>query len=368
MSNEFIGAELRLARSFRELTLEDLAEKVGKTRQYLHKLETDQAAPTEDLLLSLCSVLGVGAGFFQGQPRNIFQEDQFHFRKRASTKLYLKQAVLSRGELISRVLEVIEESLRLPKIDLPEPTGDLSNDRIERLAKECRDLWGLGLGPISSMTRVVENRGVIVTEFASLSKEVDALSISGKRPIIVRNEAKESACRQRFDIAHELGHLVMHAGVLTGDRLTESQANYFAGAFLIPKEIMLDLFPRPRAGRLNWRSISEFKLEWKISKAALFYRAKQLQILNEDQYKSAVVTLRRSGEAVTEKEDHLLTVEKPELLVNALTVLANKKGYYLEDLAERLSLTSGFLADLLNLNSRLVNGLKRPFVPTLRLV
>ena len=99
------------------------------------------------------------------------------------------------------------------------------------MAELSRDYWELGRGPIENVTRLAENIGVVVTSFKSISKEIDALSLVTKRPIIVRSEAKESVCRQRFDISHEIGHFVLHQGIQTGDRLTESEANLFASAF-----------------------------------------------------------------------------------------------------------------------------------------
>ncbi len=53
-------------------------------------------------------------------------------------------------------------------------------------------MWGLGLGPISNMMRVVENAGAIVSFFSGVSERVDALSIDRQRPMIIRSEAKPS--------------------------------------------------------------------------------------------------------------------------------------------------------------------------------
>jgi hypothetical protein len=47
----------------------------------------------------------------------------------------------------------------------------------------------------------------------------------------------QSLVRQRFTIAHELGHFVMHSHHGTDDD-SERQADVFAGALLIPKDIL----------------------------------------------------------------------------------------------------------------------------------
>lgn len=347
MSIDFEGSELRLARSFHGLALDELAERVDKTRQYLHKLEIGAAKPTDQLLHQLASALQVDAQFFSSNTRPIASEEQFHFRKLFTTRAGVKQAAMARGELVARLVRYLDGELSLPPVRVPEVEPPRSHEEIERTAELCRSKWELGFGPIANMSRLAENVGAIVTSFHSMSKEVDALSIALQRPIIVRSDAKASIARQRFDIGHELGHVVMHKGLVTGDRITESQANRFSSALLIPRAMMAKLFPRPRGSRIDWLGMREFKLTWKVSKAAILYRARQLDLLTDDQYKSGVITLRRTGEAVGEREDHLLADEQPELLLNAFKVLAEKKGTFAEDVASALHVSPQLLFDLI---------------------
>lgn len=346
MDADFNGAELRLARIFSGLALEDVATRVGKTRQYLHKLETGQATPTSQLVEHLASALQVEPSFFSQGNGLIAGEEQFHFRKLFTTRVMVKQVAMARGELIGRLVTYLDHELRLPELRIPEVADAKTMDDIEQAAELCRREWDLGLGPIANMHRLAEYVGTVVTSFQSVSKEIDALSVALKRPIIVRNEAKESVCRQRFDIAHELGHFVLHGGQVTGDRITESQANRFASALLVPRTMMAKLFPRPRGTRLDWAGLREFKLTWKISKAAILYRARQLELISDSQYKTGVVTLRRTGEAMGEREDHLIPQESPELLARSLTVLADRKGTYAEDVASALRITPPLLREL----------------------
>jgi len=346
MEIEFNGAELRLARIFNGLALEEVAERVEKTRQYVHKLETGQATPTEQLLVHLASVLQVEPTFFARSQTLMIGEDQFHFRKLFTTRAMVKQVAMARGELIGRLVTYLDHELRLPEIRILEVAGAHTSEDIERAAELCRREWELGLGPIANMNRLAEHIGAVVTSFQSVSKEIDALSVAVKRPIIVRNEAKESVCRQRFDIGHELGHFVLHAGQTTGDRVTESQANRFASALLIPRTMMAKLFPRPRGSRLDWVGLREFKLTWKVSKAAILYRARQLELISDDQYKTGVITLRRTGEATAEREDNLIPKEAPELLARSLTVLAEKKGAYAAEVASALQVLPVLLREV----------------------
>jgi Zn-dependent peptidase ImmA (M78 family)/transcriptional regulator with XRE-family HTH domain len=356
---EFIGSELRLARIFNAYSLDEVAEKVGKTRQYVHKCEVGLARPTPELTADFASVLRVRPSFFFKAAPGI-AEEQFHFRKLFTTKAMVKQVAMARGEMFVRLVAQLDRDLRLPTVKLPE-FGSVSTPLdVEEAAENCRREWDLGMGPIDDLNRLAENLGVLITSFNALSTQVDALSVATARPIIVRNEAKESVCRQRFDIGHELGHLVMHTGVVTGDKATENQANRFASALLIPRAMMMKLFPRPRSGRLDWHGIREFKRTWKVSKAAILYRAHQLELLTDDQYKTGAITLRRTGEATGERDDSLIPKEGPELLNRSLNMLASRKQLYGPDLAERLDVDVAFLDELVGFETPRRQEPRRP--------
>ncbi|WP_300315978.1 ImmA/IrrE family metallo-endopeptidase, partial [uncultured Psychrobacter sp.] len=238
----------------------------------------------------------------------------------------------------------------LPKLDGFDIDKPLD---IERIAEHCRKEWDLGLGPISNMTRLCENLGIVVISYDhhGENSDIDALSVTLKRPIIVRSSSKQSACRLRFDLAHELAHLLFHDGIITGCRKTESQANHFAGAFLLPRAIMIKYFPSIFSnGRFRWDNMSEFKKQFRVSKAATLYRAKQLSLLTESQYRTGIISLKNKGESKQEDEDSFIELEKPELLESCFTYLAEKEKIYVEKLCDDLYVKPVFLEHLLSID------------------
>jgi Zn-dependent peptidase ImmA (M78 family)/transcriptional regulator with XRE-family HTH domain len=311
------GANLRLARLFHGLTLEDVAAHIDKTRQYVHKIETEQIVPSEATIDAIAQLTQVEPAFFARTASAPVNEEQCHFRKQFTTRSAVKQVALAKGEMFRRLVVDLEGLLELPANTIPQIEAHALVD-IELAAEACRRHWGLGLGPVQNMTRVAENAGAVVTSFKGVSREIDAYSISSARPIIVVNADDVSACRLRFDIAHELGHLVLHVGISTGDRKTEGEANRFAGAFLLPRSSFVKEFPKLRGSHLNWQGLTDMKLRWKVSKSAILYRAKQLSLISEDQYRTGVIRLNRGGEARVEKEDGLIQKEKPELFSQAV--------------------------------------------------
>jgi len=347
MTVEFDAANLRLVRCAQSLSLADVGDAVGKSKQFIQRVESGMAQPTDELVDALASVLRVQRQFFFPGAPQALPEEAFHFRKLTTAKLSDKQTVIAKGELFRRFVASIEARLRLPQLDFPEFPID-SPEAAERAAEKCRAHWGLGMGPIGNMVRVLENAGAVVTAFENSAKDIDALSLASSRPIVVTNRTDASACRVRFGYAHECGHFVGHVGRKTGDKASESEANRFASAFLLPRSSFVKEFPALRGGtQVNWIALSELKMRWRVSKAAMLYRARQLNILGEDQYKRALLGhLFEKGERHIEHEDISIPHEKPELLHSAMTVLREKLGLSLNDIAVSVHMTRALLAEI----------------------
>jgi Zn-dependent peptidase ImmA (M78 family)/transcriptional regulator with XRE-family HTH domain len=334
-----IGEKLRLARIAWGLSLDQLGESAQVTRQYSHQLETGARTLNAEMVSVFSELLGVTPRFFHTRTEMPVMPEQCHFRKQQTTPAYLTSQVLARGTLLDSLVRELDVALRLPSVNFPDFHAH-SADEIERAADRCRKHWNLGLTvPIANMMRVVENAGAIVTFFSGVSERVDAFSMDRPRPLIVRSALKESLCRQRFDLAHECGHLVMHRGIQTGDRATEDQANRFASAFLLPRAGFIAEFPT--GSTLNWRAIFKLKLRWKVSARAIMHRAYDLRLISARQYRTANIYFMKSGQARVERYDDELPMEQPELLDNALGTLEARKPEVLRRIADELGWDNG---------------------------
>ncbi|WP_445368219.1 helix-turn-helix domain-containing protein [Methylomonas sp. BW4-1] len=347
MKPEFLSQNLRLARLFQGLSLQELADSVGKSKQYLSRLESGIEQPSENLARDLAEALEVLPEFFTALDVMPIADEQCHFRKQLTTKVALRQVARAKGEMIKRLVSVLDRQLDFPAYGFlhEEPT---TPEDIEKVAEACRVEWGLGLGPISNMIRVAENAGAVLMSMDGLSNEIDAISFATRRPVITLNAEGKSACRTRFGIAHEIGHLTIHVGVQTGDRLTESQANRFASAFLMPRSYFIKECQRAfRGSRFSWSAMADIKLKWKVSKAAILYRGRQLGVFSEDQYRSGVIYLRRHSEAIKECEDDAIEAETPEIVADGLKVLEQQCGIPRSSIAREMFVTPKLLNRLL---------------------
>lgn len=346
--SEFIGTNLRLIRLFHDLTLADLGELVGVSKQFLSRVENGAESVSQTLESALAEKLHVLPEFFYHVDTNPIADEQCHFRRQLTTKVALRQVARARGEILKRLVGVLDQHVELPTYQMEEADPD-SAEKIERAAEKFRSIFQLGLGPLSNVTRIAENVGAVVLKVEGLAAEIDAISFATKRPLIVLNAVDKSSCRHRYGIAHELGHFALHIGVLTGDRLTETQANRFASALLLPRSTFAREYRLAvRGSRLNWAGLSELKLRWGVSKAALLFRGRQLDLLTEQQAKAGYIGLNRHGEAIRESEDHLVPVEEPEIVLESLKVMNEHFGVPQSAVAREMLVQPRLLHPLLN--------------------
>src|SRR5205807_2630424 len=124
--------------------------------------------------------------------------------------------------------------------------------------------WGLGQLAISHMVKLLETKGVRVFSLVENAKEVDAFSTwKGGTPYIFLNTYKSSS-HNRYDAAHELGHLVLHKHGAVGGQVAEKEANLFAAAFLMPRSSVIAAAPR----FATMPHLIQLKRKWLVSVSA----------------------------------------------------------------------------------------------------
>ena len=155
--------------------------------------------------------------------------------------------------------------------------------------------WELGLNAISEMIDTLESKGVLIIRTAVESgHKVDGLAGSiGKTPVVVVVSTHSSGDRQRFTLAHELGHLMLHGRLAEG--LDEEKAcNRFAGAFLLPKFGVLQHLGTFRR-HLELQELNLLKHEFGLSMLGVVMRAHQCAVIGNDLHKRWCVDFSKKG-------------------------------------------------------------------------
>lgn len=320
----FDGSRLTLARHLAGLRKSDLAGLVQKSATAVAAWESGTKRPTAATVAQLALSLSVDPGFFVVRPDDIAALSTTpHFRSLRSTSQLARDQAFAYGQLAVDIAASLEKHVEFPDVDVPSfpvTVGSADDDGPERAAQALRDRWEIGPGPVSHLVRLLEHHGVLVVFSPPQTATVDAYSFDSRlRRVVVLNPIKRDYYRQRFDVAHELGHLIMHGDADPGGRIVEEQAHRFASELLLPATEIRDLLPATMGGNV-WVSLAKLKEQWGVSMQALLYRARWLGRLSDVSYRNAMTTISARGWR-RDEPGLITTIEQPSLLPKAVELL-----------------------------------------------
>lgn len=281
-----LGERIQRARKALGLSLRDLGERIALSHAAVKKYEDNQVTPSSDVLIKLAKALHVKVEYFFRAER--FTLENIHYRKHADTpERHLQEIAASILDQIERrvELESMFPSPPVSRFSIQQPTKLLDDiDAVEALADQVRTQWGLGFDPIPDLIDIFEERGIKVFAIDNdRYPKIDGLYAEVKKmPVIVVGDRRPGD-RQRFTMAHELGHLLLDQRLADGLDL-ESFCNRFAGAFLLPKKSLIRVLGEHR-NSIEPRELSLLKQEYGISMTSILHRAEEIGIISNKLYR-----------------------------------------------------------------------------------
>jgi Zn-dependent peptidase ImmA (M78 family)/transcriptional regulator with XRE-family HTH domain len=277
---------IREAREARGLQLEAFAELLQVTKQAVSRYESGLAAPSGEIMRRIIGITGQPPSFFVTPRERAASGISPFWRGLKRMELHHRKRISRRLEWAADIVAYLDQFIDLPEVSLPaidfDPTTQ-STDQIEHAADALRDSWGLGRGPLRDLSAIMELHGFILVRESVECDDMDAVSSwQAGRPYVLFSSDVLSGPRNAYNLAHELGHMLLHSSVEVTSyniALIEKQANRFAGALLLPQ----DTFSREILGT----SIDHFlflKEKWGIAIAAMAYRCRDLEIINSNQF------------------------------------------------------------------------------------
>lgn len=335
------------ARELRGMSVIDLADEIGVSKQTIYAYESGLSRPTSITLECISKTLQFPTSFFE-TPRTgaTLENETIYFRSMARTLQKQRKQAKRWLQLVVDRVKYYEEFLNLPDVNLPRidvDFRDLVSQDIEEIAASVRKQWGLSYAPISNVTLLLENNGFVISRANLASTELDACSvIAFGRPYILVNTAKETCSRMLMNLAHELGHLIMHGQVQEEDfeskdvlPTLEKQAWRFAGAFLMPESSF-----SAEATRVTLDHLVTLKARWRTSIRAMISRCRDIGIIDNTKATYLFRECSRKRYNTHEPLDDDLPVESPESLLLCDEVLEHEVGINKEEILFRSKLLS----------------------------
>jgi Zn-dependent peptidase ImmA (M78 family)/transcriptional regulator with XRE-family HTH domain len=320
-----------LAREARGMTQAKLAERSGLSQPTISKIEHGLLELADEHINAFSHALGYPPTFFLRSEHQYGAGTVCHHRKRQSMPIQKLRQIhatmnimrMATADLL-RGIE-IDAQQRFPRMD----ADDYGS--VEEIAQLMRRTWQLPLGPIKNLVMSIEAAGGLVVPCDFGTDKLDAISQRpANQPPFFFVSASAPGDRLRWNLAHELGHIVMHDAPAPDQ---ESEANRFAAEFLLPgKEI------RPELEGLTLPKLAELKRYWKVAMQALIMRAHDLGTISERQKRSFFTRFSQLG--YRRAEPVTIAREEPTLIGRVVDFHRTHNGYTDADLsrAARLSL------------------------------
>ncbi len=279
-----IGKRLKGARAASGLSLRALSDAMENkvSAQAIGKYERNEDMPGSGVLLSLARALGISVDFLLSDDE--LELEGVEFRKSASSSA--KEIATIEAKTLNMVEKylAVESLLNLSSQEWDAPHEApywVTNVRdAEDAARNMRASWQLGHDPIPMLAELLEEHGIKVLSLDvdridGLAAKVRRKEHHSARVIMIKKKTWSE--RKRFSLAHELGHMVLK--VAEGCD-SERAANRFAGAFLVPAEVLRQEIGARRTD-ISIGELISLKDRFGVSIQALTYRCKDLEIINQ---------------------------------------------------------------------------------------
>ena len=358
----FIGQRLTEARAARGMSAVTLSDLLKVSPQSISKYENGHQSPKPSVLTTISRHLDFPVSYFTRKP---FGEESFpvFWRGRLSAPVGMQDRAKVRLTWLTEIINYLNQFFDFPILSLPEiPVGEIDlvdANFMDSTATAIRKSLGLSLGPLPDMIEKLEDRGVFVSRIHVRADKLDAFSrwsdVLGL-PLIVLGRDKSSAVRQRFDLLHELSHLIIHKNInqttlnkKASYKAVEKQADMLASTLLLPEKEFLDELYSP-----SLDGFLALKERWGVSVGAMIMRSKSLGVVTDDQYSRLWINYNRRGWRKNEPLDGKIRKEEPHLIRRSFELLISEKvqsvseikaalPFPLEDLEEVCDLEKGFL-------------------------
>ncbi|MBC2254886.1 ImmA/IrrE family metallo-endopeptidase [Listeria ivanovii] len=369
----FFGEKLQSVRELNGLSRKELADKLSLSEQAIWQYENQYTVPKFEVVNELKKVFNVKAQFFYTESfvTNISKVESIAYRaedrearkktKMETTFIDFTSYFLDKFESKLNLQASLLSQLRNESIQLYNTSTEASDRllQLEIIAENAREK--LDVQSNSELLYKLELSGIYILE-KNMGVSIDAYSTwtSQEKPFIILGNKKKSAVRRNFDLAHELGHLLLHYKIdmdsLTKDehKIIEKEANDFASFFLLPKNQFLKDF-LTISKKSNPESYLDLKMKYMVSIGALEYRAYKMGLLTFEENRYFYAALNRKGYKKNEPLDEDISIIRPGKVRSLLDLIFKNHLFSLNDILNDCYIERSFLESLLGIENEFLS-------------
>jgi len=332
------GNLIQIYREQAGLSQGELGMRLGVTRQTIAAWEKGDREPSVAQLAQIAQYLGIAIDLLlpEVKPKTTSAAMGLMFRADEPSALdqHLRAALSRKAEDYTFIERLVGEVPTLPEM---RPLTGYEAYLVEDVAREIRDWLGIGEAcPLGNALALLESKGlkVILHPLPNKISGFSAYTETSGATIFIN--AGHPAERKFFTALHELAHLIFHrqeyriphakAGGRRDPR--EKAANHFAGAVLLPEDVIRRELHGYRQRWLPEPLLADMKRRYGVSMRTVLYRAAQAGIISQKQQGQQLGQLNKkhglANEPVTLLDpEHLTRLERMvflALLQDAITL------------------------------------------------
>jgi Zn-dependent peptidase ImmA (M78 family)/DNA-binding XRE family transcriptional regulator len=280
-----VSTRIRSSRIQRGYSLQEVADKVGVTKQMINKYEKGDSMPTSDKLIAFSKLFGQKVDYFFRKPEVEIGEINFRKKSKFSNKKVksLKEEIRVQIENYLYIENIcnLNSTFVNPLTECPINSKSDIIDATEVLRKA----WNIGNDTIHNIIQLLEDKEIKVIEVEEETNLFDGLAtvVDEKYYVIVINKSMPIE-RKRFTILHELGHLLLNLNHLS-EKEQESFCHTFASEMLLAQRNVLVEFGEKRSS-IAFNELKNIQEKYGISISAIMYKLGELGIISQDKLSS----------------------------------------------------------------------------------
>lgn len=354
----FNGSRLEELRLLNGLTRADLARELKVTEQAIWQFETGVTLPKMKNKIAMARFFQVEVDYFDAVDKNgSFSLSRIAFRNadlEAKKNIHIQMVYL---EKMNQMIDYLENFVSIPNQIIYQLVDSIEqklqqHESLEFIADHAREVLAVSVDN-ANLLYSLEKSGISISE-RLINGNADAYSAWSRngRPFIVLGLGK-SAVRRNFDLAHELGHLLLHNQVdfeeLSKEELEEKEkeANQFASYFLLPRKQFLMDFVNIVGKRVsNPDQYILLKKRFGVLIQALEYRAYKLGLLTPQQNSYFYRQISKKGYKAVEPLDLEIPLKKPSKIRSILDVILSNNLLTLSDIERNQRVSKNFISQL----------------------
>jgi Zn-dependent peptidase ImmA (M78 family) len=176
---------------------------------------------------------------------------------------------------------------------------------------------------MSYLRDVLEDLNILVFQFSMPVEDARGFALTDEFPNIIVINTKDSIEARLFTLLHEFGHIILGETVIDLPAVSlqtrndiEDWCNSFASAFLLPKEVSIDLFNKYSPNLTQTDTLNALSKRYKVSKAALLIKMVNLNYISRQEFESVLARYTSNETEVEKKEKKVIGIASDQRCIS----------------------------------------------------